>query len=285
MTLTVVSNTPPTLQLPASFTVEGNERNGAGVTWSAAATDSEDATAPTPTCSPASGSHFGLGTTSVSCSATDTGGLTATGSFDVTVADTTAPILSGVPASIETTTANADGTAVTFVPPTASDVVDPQPTATCSPASGATFPIGSTTVTCTSTDASGNHSSASFGVSVRLGQASFDAPIGPSNAVDANGSRSIPVKARLTLDGADVTTGAATLVVSRCGGGTSVRSVDLVWASARWTGKLDSSGLADGCWRASVVVGSAVLGGFDVNVPMSATASKAALAVRGDPRP
>jgi hypothetical protein len=38
---------------------------------------------------------------------------------------------------------------------------------TCSPPPGSTFPIGTTTVTCTATDASGNGSSASFTVHVK----------------------------------------------------------------------------------------------------------------------
>jgi hypothetical protein len=113
-------------------------------------------------------------------------------------------------------------------------------------------------------------------VTVRLGQATFDAPIGPSNAVDANGSRSIPVKARLTIDGSEVTTGAASLVVGVCGGATAVRSVDLIWSSGRWTGKVDTSDLGAGCWRANAVVGSAVFGGFDIRVAASVTASKPA---------
>jgi hypothetical protein len=36
----------------------------------------------------------------------------------------------------------------------------------CSPASGSTFPVGTTTVTCTATDASGNTATCSFTVSV-----------------------------------------------------------------------------------------------------------------------
>jgi Tol biopolymer transport system component len=47
-----------------------------------------------------------------------------------------------------------------------SDAVDPSPTLTCSPASGATFPIGSTTVTCTASDASGNTATGRFVVTV-----------------------------------------------------------------------------------------------------------------------
>ena len=38
---------------------------------------------------------------------------------------------------------------------------------TCVPASGSTFPLGVTTVTCTATDVDGNTSSASFNVTVR----------------------------------------------------------------------------------------------------------------------
>lgn len=49
----------------------------------------------------------------------------------------------------------------------ATDAVDPAPVLTCTPPSGATFPIGTTTVTCTATDASGNAAAASFIVTVR----------------------------------------------------------------------------------------------------------------------
>src|SRR5262249_5218833 len=48
----------------------------------------------------------------------------------------------------------------------ASDDVDPTPSLDCAPGSGATFPLGDTTVTCTATDASGNHGSAGFVVRV-----------------------------------------------------------------------------------------------------------------------
>jgi hypothetical protein len=42
----------------------------------------------TPTCVPASGSSFALGTTLVTCSATDGAGNTASASFSVTLQDT-----------------------------------------------------------------------------------------------------------------------------------------------------------------------------------------------------
>ena len=49
---------------------------------------------------------------------------------------------------------------------TATDAVDPDPSLHCAPPSGSTFPIGTTTVTCTATDDAGNVSEASFDVVV-----------------------------------------------------------------------------------------------------------------------
>ena len=49
---------------------------------------------------------------------------------------------------------------------TATDGADPNPTVSCSPASGATFPIGATTVACTATDQVGNAGGGSFSVTV-----------------------------------------------------------------------------------------------------------------------
>jgi hypothetical protein len=48
----------------------------------------------------------------------------------------------------------------------ATDEVDGPIAPSCSPASGTTFPIGATTVTCTATDAHGNAASGSFNVLV-----------------------------------------------------------------------------------------------------------------------
>jgi hypothetical protein len=53
----------------------------------------------------------------------------------------------------------------TFLPPTASDNC-PMVTAICNPPSGTCFPVGTTTVTCTATDMSGNTATCSFTVSV-----------------------------------------------------------------------------------------------------------------------
>jgi hypothetical protein len=54
---------------------------------------------------------------------------------------------------------------VTYVTPTATDNC-PGVTVACVPASGSVFPLGTTTVTCTATDASGNTATCSFSVRV-----------------------------------------------------------------------------------------------------------------------
>ena len=48
----------------------------------------------------------------------------------------------------------------------ATDNIDANPELTCEPASGSTFPVGETTVTCTATDSSGNTATARFSVTV-----------------------------------------------------------------------------------------------------------------------
>jgi uncharacterized membrane protein len=77
-------NTPPTLTLPGNLIVPASSPSGVTVSFSVAANDAEDGVFRA-TCTPASGSLFAIGTTTVACSAVDTGGLDATGSFTVTV--------------------------------------------------------------------------------------------------------------------------------------------------------------------------------------------------------
>lgn len=80
-------------------------------------------------------------------------------------ADVTPPVLTA-PADITVlATAPPAGEVVTFAA-FAFDNVDASPTVTCSPASGSTFPVGSTTVSCIASDASGNWAEDSFTVTV-----------------------------------------------------------------------------------------------------------------------
>jgi hypothetical protein len=74
----------PILDVPADITAAPTSIAGAPVSYTVSATDNVDGTDPV-TCAAPSGSTFGFGTTTVSCSSTDTAGNTATGSFNVTV--------------------------------------------------------------------------------------------------------------------------------------------------------------------------------------------------------
>ena len=76
----VADTTPPVLTVPDDITV----LFGATVTYEATATDVADAD-PVVSCNPPSGTVFPLGATTVSCTATDDGGLTDTDSFTVNV--------------------------------------------------------------------------------------------------------------------------------------------------------------------------------------------------------
>jgi hypothetical protein len=170
----VVDTTPPALTLPADKTVEATGPNGATVNYSASASDLVDGNI-SPTCLPASGSTFALGTTTVHCAATDAAGNQATGSFDVTVVDTTPPALT-LPADKTVDATGLSGAVVTYSA-TASDLVDGSVAVNCSPASGATFAPGTTTVHCSATDAAGNTANGSFTVTVKFSASGFYQPV------------------------------------------------------------------------------------------------------------
>jgi hypothetical protein len=136
--------------------VEATGPDGASVNYSASASGGAAVD-----CSPGPGT-FPLGTTTVNCNATGSNGKQASASFNVSVVDTTPPTLK-VPDAI---TRPGPG-AVSYDPaPSASDLVDPSPSVSCTPASGSTFQLGSTTVNCTASDKSSNTSKASFSVTV-----------------------------------------------------------------------------------------------------------------------
>jgi hypothetical protein len=79
---------PPTLTLPPDITAAATGPEGATVTYVATAADDEGNPIAV-ACSPASGSTFPLGQTSVTCSATDSSGsVVASGGFTVTVVPT-----------------------------------------------------------------------------------------------------------------------------------------------------------------------------------------------------
>lgn len=156
-TITVTaSNTAPTFTAPAGITTEATSAAGAVVTFTAGGDDAEDGPLGA-VCAPASGSTFPLGTTTVSCTVTDVAGASASGSFTVTVVDTTAPVVTytgnvgtyQISETVAITCAATD--AVGVVSTTCADITGP--------ATG--FVTGANMVTSTATDAAGNTTTAS----------------------------------------------------------------------------------------------------------------------------
>jgi hypothetical protein len=277
----VVDNTPPVLHLPGDQLVEATSSAGAAVSWTATASDLEDAVPPTPTCAPASGSTFPLGMTTVNCSVTDGGGLTASGSFLVSVEDTSVPTLVGMPADQAMTTGDPSGATLVYTPPTATDLADPSPSVGCDPASGSPIPVGTTTVTCTATDATGNHASASFTVDVTYvapvaWTAIWREPIAsPGDTFVANWGRVVPVKVQVFANGDEQTSGEAILSIAGCGGGSSF-DLPLAWDGSRWSGRLDTSALAGpGCYVATVRLDGHAAGTIQMDVRGAAVAAGA----------
>lgn len=195
---TLPEPTPPVLHLPADITAEAASAAGAIVTFTATASDARDSVVDV-TCAPSSGSLFQFGSTLVTCSATNSRHKTATGSFTVTVADTTAPFVSvlgvssgatytlgAVPVASCSTTDSASGVAIS---------------ATLAIAGGTANHVGHFTATCSgAVDNAGNHAppvSATYDVQyVFSGFLTDLSPDGPDGKTFTAGS-TIPVKWRL----------------------------------------------------------------------------------------
>jgi len=161
--ITVQDTTPPELTCPADMVVQQQDVNGAVVQFACTATDICDAEVGV-VCTPASGSVFPPGATQVACVATDHSGNSATGSFTVTVQDTTPPVLV-CPVAIVREQSEAAGAKVEFQC-TATDDCDPDPEVVCTPPSGSVFPLGTTEVQVVATDDAGNRATGSFTVTV-----------------------------------------------------------------------------------------------------------------------
>ncbi|MDC0200080.1 HYR domain-containing protein, partial [Candidatus Nitrosopelagicus sp.] len=167
ITIAPRDTTSPTVNVPNTLTVSTEDANGTPtVTYSVTATDDRDVISG-PSCNKQSGSSFPIGTTTVTCTASDAAGNTGTSSFNVkveyTFVDETAPGFAPYD-DISQSTTNPAGTTVSFTLPTATDNVAVTNGPTCDVDSGSMFNVGNTVVTCTASDAAGNTSSMSFNV-------------------------------------------------------------------------------------------------------------------------
>lgn len=166
--VTVQDTVAPSFPQPPSINEGTTDPSGKDISYTApTATDAVSGSI-NGTCSPASGSHFPVGTTTVTCTATDSSSNQGQTSFSVviTLIDGQPPTLT-VPGDQIREATGAGGAVVTYTA-TAVDNADPSPTVNCDHASGSTFPITTTAVSCVATDASGNSSAPqTFDVTVR----------------------------------------------------------------------------------------------------------------------
>ena len=171
--------------VPADITVNAAGPSGATVTYVAPTGADEDGGAIAVSCDHASGSTFAIGTTTVTCSVSDSDDTpsTRTATFNVTVNDTDLA-LTAEPTDITVVATDSSGAVVTYTPPSAIDEDASTPPVTCNRASGSTFPVGTTTVTCQVTDADDNPSmvSASFLVTV-IPDLQLAISVSPANAI------------------------------------------------------------------------------------------------------
>jgi hypothetical protein len=170
----------------------------------------------------------------VNCSATDAHNNTGSGSFTVTVVDTTPPSLT-LPSDFTALATSASGAVVTYTA-SASDLVDGSVAISCSPASGSAFALGPTTVNCSATDSRGNSASGSFKVSVVYGGEAvrFLQPInGTAHTLSANpdvstfkAGSTVPVKVQVVLANGTVVQPATALWITPQKGAATSQPVD-----------------------------------------------------------
>ncbi len=116
------------------------------------------------TLSPSPAGPYPLGQTQVTLTVFD-GQATNQCVATVTVVDVTNPVIS-CPADITVDNDPGQGGAVVNFTTATTDNCDSNVAVVCTPASGSTFPVGTTGVNCTATDDAGNQASCSFGVTV-----------------------------------------------------------------------------------------------------------------------
>jgi hypothetical protein len=199
--------------LPSDITVNATSPQGAVVTFTPPTVVDEDSSLPTVSCTSASGltsgSIFPIGTTKVTCTASDSDDVNSpvSQSFTVTVNDTDLA-LTNMPTNMTVNATSPQGAVVTYTTPTVVDEDSPLPTATCAPASGSTFAIGTTTVTCTASDSDDTNSpvSAGFTVTVNGAATQVNELIATINGFHLPGNTSKSYISQLQMVQADLST-------------------------------------------------------------------------------
>lgn len=176
-TVTVLDNTPPIVTAPAAVTLyTGPGATSCGVTvanldttlGTGSASDNCPGVGSVNRSGVPAGNFFPVGTTTLTYSATDAHGNTSSATQVVTVVDNTPPQISCQADIIADFDPAVNGAVVTYTTPVGTDNCASSTAQIAGLASGATFPVGTTTNTFRVTDASGNTAQCSFKVTVAL---------------------------------------------------------------------------------------------------------------------
>ena len=205
-------NTPPTITAPADlmgpnavFTGPGATSCGAFISdatlGTATANDNCAGVVVTRTGVPA-GNIFPVGNTVITYRATDRVGNFTEDTQTVTVIDNTPPVVTPPPNVTVFLPLNTTDTSMVVNYPNPATATDNCPgtlNITYSPASGSVFPVGTTTVTASTTDAHGNTGSATFTVTVLYNFTGFFQPVDNLPTLNVvNAGKAIPVKFSLS---------------------------------------------------------------------------------------
>ncbi len=168
-TVDVIDNVPPIITCPSDISMSAisiGTACGNNVTWAQPVAIDNCTPNVQITSSHNSGDFFPAGVTQVTYIAIDNFGNVDSCSFNVTILDGAAPTISNCPTDTTIFAGTDCITNVTWITPTVTDDCDNAPTLTPSLASGSTFLPGTTPVTYTAMDGSGNTSTCTFNVMV-----------------------------------------------------------------------------------------------------------------------
>jgi hypothetical protein len=186
----LTDTTPPILQQPPDITTPATadfgETFSATVNYAFTVSDPDNtAEEITVSCNDPLGTTHLAGTGYVTCQAHDPAGNPSSQVMFTVTVTVPPPTFQNVPGPITFQATGAAGAVVTFVKPTAVDVGGRAVTVNCDQPSGITYPVGTTTVTCTATimraDSQGNP------ITYTTGTTQFSVTVTPAGAAGGGG--------------------------------------------------------------------------------------------------
>ena len=149
----------------------------------------------------------------------------------------------------------------------ANDAVDGSRPVTCKPASGTTFPLGTTTVTCSATDKSSNVGKASFKVNVTFSWSGFQPPINANGSSSFKKGTSVSVKFKLTGASAPITDLAAKLYVAKGGTNPALKGTFTYSRTDKtYCFNLATSAMTTGSWQLRIDMGDGVTRAVNITI-------------------